>query len=241
MKYKHLSALLQKTPSVEEIDPNGGEATATPPTANGETQLEREYVMFYKLTDVSQLFGAAKHIEQEQWEFIAPTGINDKRKGFLRVRCETVNTKKTFTAAIKESIEGVSGRDETEVEVTEDYFNAFKRQCLTGMKKHRFVFPIAGTEGTWEGESEFDGALCFEIDVFTDPTLEGASPWVKVDLEVPAALTELPAFPLGYEKSITNQYNERTEEEASFIADLYANVFTTKAEPEMQTDDQVAE
>jgi len=50
--------------------------------------LEQEYVFFYKLTDLSQLFKASSIIEQEQYEIALPDQGEDQPRGWIRVRCE---------------------------------------------------------------------------------------------------------------------------------------------------------
>jgi hypothetical protein len=63
---------------------------------------------------------------------------------------------------------------------------------------------------------------------------------VKVDLEVKEPLNELPEFPFSYEKSITNQWNQRTEEEQEFIKQLFAKVYTKPVPPaETETEPDV--
>lgn len=195
---------------------------------------EKEYILFYKLTDLTQLFSAQLVLEQEQWEIKLEAQEGAKKQGFLRVRRTTEKNKDSssdYMLTLKVAEEGVVGRKEGNREIDADFFELYKSVAMRGMNKTRFHFPIPGTEGTWKPEPDcppppFDGKLVWQIDVFKAPAGDGFYPWVKVDLEVPEALSELPAFPLSYEKSITAQYADRTEDEKAFIKELFDKVFT---------------
>lgn len=195
---------------------------------------EKEYILFYKLTDLTQLFSAQLVLEQEQWEIKLEAQEGAKKQGFLRVRRTTEKNKDStsnYMLTLKVAEEGVVGRQEGSKEIEEDFFELYKSVAMKGMLKTRFHFPIPGTEGTWpttDDESPpFGGALVWEIDVFKSSDGKSFYPWVKVDLEVPRALSELPAFPLSYEKSITAQYADRNEDEKAFIKELFDKVFTS--------------
>lgn len=195
---------------------------------------EKEYILFYKLTDLTQLFTAQLVLEQEQWEIKLEAQEGAKKQGFLRVRRTTEKNKDSssnYMLTLKVAEEGVVGRKEGNREIDADFFELYKSVAMKGMNKTRFHFPIKGTEGTWKAEPDqppppFEGALVWEVDVFKAPDGKGYYPWVKVDLEVPQALSELPAFPLSYEKSITSQYADRNEDEKAFIKELFDKVFT---------------
>lgn len=214
-----LAALTAGTLSTEDI------GTAT-------SGVEREYVFFYKLTDPTQLFKAPLIIEQEQWEIALPQQEGSKYQGWIRVRSERVKNVDgcKYTLALKVAEPDVKGRKELEIEIPEDFFNVYKLLCVNGMHKTRFIMPVEGTEGQFPENQLGTDSLLWEIDVFDDPTTEGAAPWVKVDLEVKGELSEIPAFPLSYSKRITNQWDERTPEEAAFIKELFSKVYTQKNE-----------
>lgn len=190
---------------------------------------EIEYTMYFKLTDPTQLFKATTVTEQEQWELTLPESQNSESNGRMRVRVERPKTEEPakYTLTLKVATPGVTGRKELELNIDEEYFEAFKLFCSNGMRKTRFTFPIEGTEGTWD-ESKEDTRLCWEIDVFDDPSSVGAECWVKVDLEVPQPLETLPEFPLAHDKAITNQWNERTPEEVAFVKQLFDKVYISK-------------
>lgn len=204
--------------------------------------LEQEYVFFYKLTDLSQLFKASSIIEQEQYEIALPDQGEDKPRGWIRVRCEgekgadqpagESGDGKHYSLTLKVSTPGQHGREEFTLSATKEIFDGYKVLCASGMKKTRFCFPIQGTEGRGPN----DGPLVWEIDVFDDPSTDGACPWVKVDLEFKGELGEMPAFPLSYSKRIVNQWDKRTPDEQEFIKQLYGNVYNQAAEPAAEED-----
>lgn len=204
---------------------------------------EKEYILFYKLTDLTQLFKAQLVLEQEQWELKLEQIPNSKRQGYLRVRKTTRkdhDSSTQYMLTLKVSEEGRKGRPEANREIGEDFYDLYKSLALKGMKKTRFSFVIPGTENSWPPEAErpFNGSLMWEVDVFKNPAGDGFYPWVKVDLEVPKALKELPAFPLSYAKSITNQHADRNEDEKAFIKELFDKVFTSVNAEEVG-DDQI--
>lgn len=205
---------------------------------SGQIGQEIEYLFFYKLTDLSQLLKAPKIEEQEQYELVLPKAPESTQQGFLRVRSARLKGAEspTYTLTLKVAEDGVKGRKEAPIEINQEFFELYRGLCPKGMTKTRFFFPVEGGEG--RGPDGTD--LVWEIDVFADPTTEGACPWVKVDLEVPAELTEIPPFPLSYTKKITNQWDQRTEAEQTFIKSLWEQVYTPALEPEATDDESVA-
>lgn len=209
--------------------------------------LEQEYVFFYKLTDLSQLFKASSIIEQEQYEIALPDQGEDQPRGWIRVRCEAEKGAdqpagesgdgKHYSLTLKVATPGQHGREEFTLSATKEIFDGYKLLCASGMKKTRFCFPIQGTEGRGPN----DGPLMWEIDVFDDPSTDGACPWVKVDLEFKGELGEMPAFPLSYSKRIVNQWDKRTPDEQEFIKQLFGNVYNQAAEPAAEEDDTQTE
>jgi len=202
--------------------------------ASGQIGQEIEYLFFFKLSDLSQLLKAPKIVEQEQYELILPKAEGSTQQGFLRVRSERLKgaNDTIYTLTLKVAEDGVRGRKEAPQEISQDFYELYKGLCAKGMTKTRFYFPIEGGEGKGPDGSD----LVWEVDVFADPTTEGACPWVKVDLEVSAPLEEIPAFPLSYTKKITNQWDQRTEAEQAFIKSLWDQVYTPALEPETVDD-----
>lgn len=164
--------------------------------ATGNTERELEYVFYGRIGNMAALEQAASKEVQDQWSI---HGVD----GQIRVRA-TDGTK--FEMAIKTWQKGVQGKNETELEITQDMFEQFKGMAPQGMPKTRFVFPIEGTDYKWE----------VDVPMRADGTL---SNYCKIDLEVKAELSELPAFPeaLQLSEMILNQFGQRTEEEQATI------------------------
>lgn len=194
-------------------------------------EREIEYMFLYKLGDLAELQQAAVMKEQEQWEVRIPKVEGNRMGGHLRVRAEWTKDApdRVYTFCSKLSDNAGPGRPEVEEPSTEGVFAHFKELSAGGMRKLRCEFPVPGTEGTFKDEkhTRHNGALVWEVDVFRDRRTGQVSPWVKVDLEVPALMEKLPAFPLTFEAAITAPRGKRTEEEERFVKELFANVFTT--------------
>jgi hypothetical protein len=79
-----------------------------------------------------------------------------------------------------------------------------------GYKKNRYVYPIPETD------------LKFEIDVFLSESGQ-PHPFVKVDLEYPSTLPELPYFPFPVDDNTAIDGNNPSKEEQEFIDDLWEN------------------
>lgn len=181
--------------------------------ATGEKKQEIEYCFYLLMTDFKDLEHSVHHILQEQWELFHDAG--DQGQATIRVRGEDG---KKFILCTKLKKPGVLGKEEVEVPTTVGMMDHFKILAKTGLRKKRYIFPIEG------------GELAWEVDVFEDA--EGNPyPWVKLDLEVPAPLAEIPPFPVQYSQSITAAPSKRTEAEAAFIRHLFDDVFNLKTPP----------
>lgn len=193
-------------------------------------EREIEYMFLYKLGDLGELQQAASMKEQEQWEVRIPKVEGNRMGGNLRVRAEWTKDSpdRVYTFCSKLNDNAGPGRPEVEEPSTEGVFAHFKELAASGMRKLRCEFPVPGTEGTFKDEkhTRHNGALVWEVDVFRDRRTGQISPWVKVDLEVPAVMEKLPAFPLTFEAAITAPRGKRTEEEERFVKELFSNVFT---------------
>ena len=198
---------------------------------------EIELVHYYKLRDFGQLLSAANIVEQEQWELKIPKAEENLFGGTFRVRKERGRgeTDWHYSATTKTVVPGKPGKEEKTREIDESFFNTFKGMCAKGMYKLRCTFPIPGTANTWPaGTNAFNDALCWQIDVFpplADTTDSDSNApgkffgWVKVDLESPSQLENIPEFPLDYERAITAQYGSRTEEDEALVSSWYQTAF----------------
>jgi CYTH domain-containing protein len=168
---------------------------------NGKSQKELEYTFVGYIDDLQSIIDNASSVEEyEQWWM----STDDKRNegdvsGTFRVRSID---RKEFTMTIKERFNSAKfhSSTETEVKISKDMFESFKRLAPMGIIKTRYSYPIPNTKYTWE------------IDVYT---LESGDiyDWVKLDLEVKGELKSIPSFPPGIGEAIDTK--ERRHREAT--------------------------
>lgn len=179
---------------------------------DGKARVEREMEFYGRIVDFSQLSKADSKETQEQWEIRPPLDETLKYGGGIRVRCingdKYVMTVKAFEKGSKQ------GRLESEIEVSKDMFELFKRLSTGGMVKTRHVFKI-------------DDQHSWEVDVYTGENGEPEA-WCKVDLELFSKDFQVPALPIQLEEVISSQYGERTDEEIAKIKELMDTVFIRK-------------
>lgn len=168
---------------------------------DGETQVEREYEIYGTVEDLKILKGLAERIEyQEQW------GLPSDR-GNIRVRRTQVGDDITFTMTIKSKKK--DGNLETEMEVSEDTFVAFKSIVPDGLVKTRYVIPVKDSE------------LKLEVDVFTGD--EGVCKVVKIDLEV-AEGQEIDSIDIPF-KLVDPRVivpGKKSDEDLAFVRELFS-------------------
>lgn len=185
--------------------------------ADGKTHVEREHVFYGRLRDFNQLSKATSKEKQEQWEIKLPKTENNIGSGGVRVRRTEIGESVEYTLTAKVRTEEEDAKLEATCPASEDLFNLFAMLAQSGMRKVRYNFPTKNTSGN---------EVVFEVDVFI---LDNGqySPWCKIDVEVPNASTELPAFPIQFE-GLIKQGSQNTEAERSLIRGLYDEVFLTK-------------
>lgn len=220
-------------------------ATISNEDLTGDNQ-EIELVHYYKLRDFGQLLAAAEIVEQEQWELKIPKTEGNLFAGTFRVRKERGRGEPNwfYTATTKTVVPGKAGKEEKTREIDESFFNTIKGMATKGMYKLRCTFPIPGTANTWPANTNnYNDALCWQIDVFppvgdtadSDSNAPGKFfGWVKVDLESPTQLTNIPEFPLDFERAITAQYGARTEEDEAMVSSWYQSAFIYTHEKDQQ-------
>ena len=186
---------------------------------DGEKKPEIEYVVFARLIDRAVL-AADPHPElQEQWQIPIGEKAGQPPDLTLRIRKSGqrgIRSPSTYVQTIKTPPRSVEGgpvmRHEIETPSSFEAFGALRACSKSGMVKERYRFPIPGTELVWE------------MDVF--PKDDGTySEWVKIDLEVKAPLSSLPPLPPGLADAITNQWDDRTDEEKMIIDNLFKTEF----------------
>lgn len=174
---------------------------------DGNATQEIEYMFFGKLEDFTQLEKADHTEYQEQWEIRTDSGA-------VRVRRTESDDEVKYILTSKVKREGELGKEEVEIETSEDMFEHFKLHATSGMRKDRYCFNVPDSELVWE------------LDVFHDSKGE-IVPWLKIDLEVPGEI-KLPEWPVGFTQVITNQNGKRTEEEQAIVGDLFENHYILK-------------
>jgi len=193
--------------------------------SNTTVREEHEYVFFGRMGSLEELEALSVKIEkQEQYSLLKPNGT---------IRTRAIDNE-MFELTTKIWTPGVAGKEEETVPCSVVLFNHFKAIADSGMKKTRYVVPIAGTEGTWTEENLgktplYNGALYWEFDVAFGQD-ENRFEWVKVDLEFPKGyrFAALPPFPVPLQDTITNQFGHRTPEEEAFIRNLYDTQYCFK-------------
>lgn len=203
MKHFNLASL----ESEEDIVNKESDSTST-------TQREKEYVVYFRLLNFKQLENAVSGEKQLQWELKIPKTEDNAGEGKLRVR-ETISLdgKKTYDLTIKNH-----GKENSKIESTlpcgEEVFVQMSFLADQGMHKHRYVFPIEGSDLKWE------------IDVYPDGN-GGYKPWGRAELEIKEELSELPPLPIEVEETILPN-EAATEEGNAKVRDLFDKFFLIK-------------
>ena len=181
--------------------------------AEGKSVVEKEIVIYAKITDLSILSKADSVEEQEQWEIKLPKTEDTASSGRMRVRKIIKEGTTQYVYTTKTEVTG--GNLETSLEATEDTFKQFKLLASSGMVKTRYTYAIRGSELVWE------------VDV---PILTGdnKTDWCKIDLEYKVYPTTIPELPPGFNAVITNQRDKQTKEEKELLYELYETIFLRK-------------
>ncbi len=197
----------------------------------GKASNEIEHTYYAQLKDPTQLQLAAELDKQEQWELRIPLteGFNAlpgqvrirksevaKRSGDDRLSAQSQTSPAEYVLTVKVQGGKDGGRREAGIPGTEDIFTMFKFLSGKGMVKHRYVFPVEGSNRKWE------------IDVYLKE--DGSyHDWVKIDFEVDSLEDVVPPLPVSVDMDtiITNPKFKMTEEENRKVTELYDKVFLT--------------
>jgi hypothetical protein len=194
------------------------EADAT----DGKVSQEIEYMFYARVESPETLLKAASCEIQEQWglwqdktDKNAGSGSNRVRKTIAKpiVNGQFDNENTTTQYVMTTKLKRADGTSlEIPLESSEDGLKAFKILAESGMIKHRYLFPIAGTDLKWE------------VDMFVEPGESIFStkylPWAKIDLEVPTKDYPIPALPEGFSDMFDSKVAEPTEEQQAIIAKM---------------------
>lgn len=177
--------------------------------------METELVVFCKIGNMNGLNKAKGKIHMLQYE--TPIGLEDR---YCRIRRTEENGKVdlvfTFKLVVK-SDDNSKTRIEYNNEVTEDFFEGFKKICERYNNKTRYKFiandmlvrlNINGKEVDKNVEE-----VVYEVDVFTDRNGK-ISEWCKIDVELDSI-----------KKQLKNMYSDEVE------ADILLNLESLPIEP----------
>lgn len=187
--------------------------------ADGKVTQEIEHMFYAKVTAPETLLNALCVEIQEQWGLWVDKTDKNAGSGSNRVRktitkqivngeFDNVNSATSYVMTTK-----LKRNDGSALEIasqsSEDGLKAFRLLADSGMIKHRYRFPIPGTELTWE------------VDAFIEPGESKYSTkyvgWVKIDLEVKDINQPIPALPDGFTDMFDSKIENPTPEQQEII------------------------
>ena len=188
-------------------------------SVDGKISKEIEHMFYAKVSSPETLLNALCVEIQEQWGLWSPKTDKNAGSGSNRVR-KTI-TKQIVAGQIANADDQVQyvmttklklpdgSSLEVPVESSEAGLQAFRLLAESGMIKHRYRFPIDGTDMTWE------------VDMFIEPGESIHSGkyvgWAKIDLEVPSFDTPIPELPRGFTDMFNSKIESPTPEQAEII------------------------
>lgn len=185
---------------------------------DGKPVREIEHTIYARVVSMSELENASSMEMQEQWEIRVPKTEKNAGKGSFRIRkTQLKDGDPTYALTTKISASKDGDKIELAIPTNADNFEQFKFLSEQGMIKHRYHFPVEGTDLIWE------------IDMF--PKEDGTyHEWCKIDLEVKDRDAPIPTFPIDLADVILPEGYGRTdpEEAEKAITALYDDYFLTK-------------
>ena len=156
-------------------------------------ETELEYIVWAKLTDFKDLHKASRAVKQEQVSMLLPKTDKNLVGGVLRVR-KTVeaNGEVDYKLTIKQKHSGGDGQPlntEANVKVDENVYLQVAGIAESLVVKHRYYYPIEGTDLEWEVDAAPDNE-------------GGYHEWVRLEVEVPNKDYKLPELPFPTEEVI---------------------------------------
>lgn len=167
----------------------------------GKAVREKEHVVFARLLNFAQLKKAKRAEKQTQYIIEAPKTEENVTGGSIRIReiIKGKNGEPKYLLTTKAKVQ--EGKIEVTVPTTKQNFIQFGTMCNVSMVKHRYFFPIEGTEFEWTIDCVPDGN-------------GGYCPWVRCEIEVSDLSAKVPELPLETEELILPpEMSEITEEE----------------------------
>lgn len=230
------------TPIVSESDqPKPKEQGLSKLENRGKAIREKEFTIFARIMNFSQLKNANRGEIQEQYIIPVEQTEENAGKGSIRVRKITARNGRSRYELTTKNKMGEGDNIEVTVPTTKENFIQFKVLSTVAMLKHRYTFNIKGTDKKWEVDAVPDGNGSY-------------CPWVRCEIEVDDLNSkDVPELPLEVEELILppelgkltqEEYDEKTKpimdrfftSSNPYIDD--ENSATTELEGEVDTDDE---
>lgn len=152
----------------------------------GKAVREIEHTIFARLLNFEQLKSATHAEVQEQYIVSVDKNEENAGEGQIRVRKITDRSGNTrYEMTTKNVVK--DGKVEVTIPTTEENFTQIKVLSNMSMFKHRYTFPIKGTDYKWEVDAVPDGN-------------GGYFPWVRAEIEVKSKEDKGGEFPLKAEE-----------------------------------------
>ena len=152
----------------------------------GKAVREIEHTIFARLLNFEQLKSATHAEVQEQYVVSVDKSEENAGEGQIRVRKITDRSGNTrYEMTTKNTVK--DGKVEVTIPTTEENFTQIKVLSNLSMLKHRYTFPIKGTDYKWEVDAVPDGN-------------GGYFPWVRAEIEVKSKEDKGGEFPLKAEE-----------------------------------------
>lgn len=152
----------------------------------GKAVREIEHTIFARLLNFEQLKSATHAEVQEQYIVSVDKSEENAGEGQIRVRKITDRSGNTrYEMTTKNVVK--DGKVEVTIPTTEENFTQIKVLSNMSMLKHRYTFPIKGTDYKWEVDAVPDGN-------------GGYFPWVRAEIEVKSKEDKGGEFPLKAEE-----------------------------------------
>ena len=152
----------------------------------GKAVREIEHTIFARLLNFEQLKSATHAEVQEQYIVSVDKTEANAGEGQIRVRKITDRSGNTrYEMTTKNVVK--DGKVEVTIPTTEENFTQIKVLSNLSMLKHRYTFPIKGTDYKWEVDAVPDGN-------------GGYFPWVRAEIEVKSKEDKGGEFPLKAEE-----------------------------------------
>lgn len=168
-----------------------------------EVQVEKELCIWALLKDTHVLSQAETAEKQEQVSILFEKDETNFVGGVIRIRKSTDKDgqSKCVLCIKQDHRERGDAKTEVETEVDESFFIQLAGLAKEMVVKHRYEFPVEGTEYVWEVDAAPDGK-------------GGYYPWVRMELEMSDLGAPLPEFPFPTEDVLLPAgRGETTEEE----------------------------